>query len=223
MKSTLILSGVYVVLALVSLIGAFTLNTDLHLGARIFLIPTLLVMYLLAIPKKELNWLYITMILTFGFGELFYVYVESYFQFSLYLYFLSHLIFTKIIYDKFLVDKSLFDIFSFSLPFILSYSIILLLYENVNLQWAITIIIFGLLASVNGSVVLINYAKTRNIQNYLFFTGFFVLSLVDSLAGVYMFKIRDELFYLLSLSLDLIAKYMICRGFLLKKEDGLII
>lgn len=223
MKSTFLLSYIYAVLAVVSLVGAFTLNTTLHLGARIFLIPTLLGIYLSAVSKKDWNTLYILMIFLFGVGELFYVYVEDYFQFSLYFYLISHVLFIRIIYAKFLVNKSFFDIFSFSLPFLLPYSIILILYENLNLQWHIIVTLFGLIACVNGSVVLINYAKTRNIQNYLLFIGFFILSLVDTLAGVYMFNIRDELYYLLSLSLDLIAKYMICRGFSLKREDGLII
>lgn len=223
MNSTLLLSGIYILLAITSLVGAFTLNNDLHLGTRILLFPTLLSMYMLGTPKKKWNKLYIAMILMFGIGGLFYVFVEDYFLHSLSFYFIAHLLFIKIIYDKHLINKSFLDIFSFSLPFILPFAIILLLYKNLTIQWVFIISIYIIVGAINGSVVLINYAKTKNIQNYLFFMGFFILSLVGSLAGVYMFNIRDELFYLLSLTLDLIARYMICRGFLLKREDGLII
>lgn len=222
MKSTFLLSGVYLTLAVTSLIGAFTLNTNLHFWARVFLIPTLLSIYLLGTPKAKWNKLYIIMVFLFGAGELFYVYPEDYFHYSLAFYLISHLLFIKIIYDKHLINKSIFDVFSFSLPFLLPFSIILILFKNLTPKWTVTVVLFGIIACINGSVVLINYSKTRNIQNYLFFIGFFTLSLVSSLAGVYMFNIRDDLFYLLSLSLDLIAKYMICRGFLLKREDGLI-
>lgn len=223
MNSTHLLSGVYILLAITSLVGAFTLNTDLHFGARTFLIPSLLSIYILGTPKKKWNILYIIMILLFGIGGLFYVFVEDYFLYSFGCYFIAHFLFTKTIYDNYLVNKSFFDIFSFSLPFLLPFSIILLLYQNLTIQWKLIFSIYIFLGAINGSVVLINYAKTKNIQNYLFFMGFFILSLVSSLAGVYIFNIRDDLFYLLSLTLDLIAKYMICRGFLLKREDGLIV
>lgn len=223
MKNTLILTLAYAMFAIVSLYGAFNQDVILHFVARLFLFPILLIMYLLATPKKEINKLYVCMILIFGVGELFYVNPQSYFKYSLYCYFISHLLFIRIIYVKYLMNKQITDVIIFSLPFVLPYSVILLLFKDLDLQWSIIVAVFGIVACINGSVVFINYAKTRNIQNYLFFVGFFVLSLVDSLAGIYMFNLKDELFYLLSLTLDLMAKYMICRGFMLKRGDGLLV
>lgn len=223
MNSTFLLTSVYIILSFASLVGAFTQNDLLHFIVRIFLPFTLLLMYLLAVPKERRNKMYILTILFFGVGELFYVYPESYFKYALFFYFISHLLFTIIIYKDYLTEKSLSIISVFTLPFLLPYSIIFLLFKGLGVEWIFLITFFALFGSVNGSVVFINYAKTKNIQNYRFFIGFFILSLVDSLAGVYMFKIRDELFYLLSLTLDLIAKYMICRGFILTKKDGLLI
>lgn len=223
MNNTFLLTLVYIVLGFISLVGAFTQDVFLHFIARVFLPLTLLLMYLLAVPKERRNKLYILMVLSFGIGELFYVYPQVYFKYSLLFYFVSHLLFIRTVYKDYIIKKSFSDILIFTLPFILPYSIILLLFKDLSLQWVFIIIVFVLVACVNGSVVFINYAKTKNVQNYLFFIGFFVLSLVDSLAGIYMFKIRDEIFYLLSLTLDLIAKYMICRGFMLTKEDGLLV
>lgn len=223
MNNTFLLTLVYIVLGFISLIGAFTQDVSLHFTVRVFLPLTLLVMYLLAVPKERRNKLYMLMILFFGIGELFYVYPEVYFKYSLLFYFVSHLLFIITVYKDYIVKKSFSNTLIFTLPFILPYSVILLLFKGLSLQWVLIVIVFGMVACVNGSVVFINYAKTKNIQNYLFFIGFFILSLVDSLAGIYMFNIRDELFYLLSLTLDLIAKYMICRGFMLTKEDGLLV
>lgn len=223
MNSTFLFTSIYIILSLASLIGAFTQDDFLHLTIRFFLFPTLLLMYLLGVPKERQNKLYILMILFFGAGELFYVYPESYFKYTLFFYLISHLLFAITIYKDYLTEKSLSDILVFTLPFALPYSIVLLLFKGLNLEWLLIVITFGLVGCVNGSVVFINYAKTKNVKNYLFFVGFFILSLVDSLAGIYMFNIKNELFYLLSLTLDLIAKYLICRGFMLKKEDGLLV
>lgn len=223
MKRTFILTFVYMLLALVLLYAAFDLNLELHFIVRLFLFPVLLAMYLLAVPKKEVNKTYILMVFVFWISELFYADIRNYFEYCFYCYFIAHVLFIKIIYDKYLKVKSVTDVLTFSLPFILPYSVVLMLFKNLDLQWTVIVIVFGIIASINGSVVFINYARTKNIQNYLFFVGFFMISLVDSLTGVYIFNQEEELFYLLSLTLDLIAKYMICRGFMLRREDGLLI
>lgn len=214
MKSTMILSIVYLLLSLFLLNSSFNKNFEFQLFAKIFLPLTLLMMYVTSVKKEKRRILYIIMIFFIAVGELAFLYPKDYFIVSIYAFCIAHIIFTFIIYRNYLRNKSKFDVFTFSLPFMFTISVIFVLLD-LDVFWSVHLVIAGLATIVNASTVLLNYANKRNEQNYLFFMGVFIWMLLNSLAVVYVFKESKEIYYLLSVILDVIAHYMICRAFIL--------
>lgn len=153
-------------------------------------------------------------------GEFLLIDPYQYFEYVIYSYFLSHVIFSVVIYNNYLRNESKFDVFTFSLPFLLTFSIVFILF-NLNLFWGIKVLILGISACINGSVVLLNYANSRTKQNYFFFVGGFIMLVADAFGGIYRFTAKEEINYFSSILFDFIAQYLIFRGFLLDaKEDN---
>lgn len=223
MKSTYIFSTIYAIITFCVLNAIMYSDIEHQFIAKIFLSIILLSMYLFAVKKENVKKLYVLMLLFVGLGQIMFIFIEDYFYVSVFSYFSAHIVFSYIIYKKYLKKQSLFDIITFSLPFIFVFSVAYVLFD-INLDKGAKIIITGLVACLNASLILLNYANTRNVQNYLFFMGLFIWLMVDALSGVYMYSFKEEIFYLLAVMLDVIAQYMICRAFMLdapNKDDFL--
>lgn len=218
MKSTTLLSIIY------ALLTAFVLNSILnkepnyHLVGIILSSVTLLVTYLVFIKKEDVKYGYILMLLFTGIGKMLFVYVNDWFYISILFYSLAHIIFIVIIYKGYLKHQSAFDIFTFFLPFIFIFLVAYILFD-IPANEGFKIILTGVISCINATLVLLNYANTRSVQNYLFFIGIFIWLLVDAFAAMYMYKYKEDIFYLLTVMLDAIAQYMICRAFILDAID----
>lgn len=218
MKNIVWFTCCYVVLTFVVLYGVLTKNTSLQLIAKVFLPILLFSVYLFTVPKEKINKLYLVMILLVTIGEFFITYPYQYFNYVILFYLLAHITFTIIIYRNYLRNESFFDVFTFSLPFLLTFSIIYILYE-LNFYWGIKVMILGVFVCINTSTVLLNYANNRSKQNYLFFLGMFLWLVADSFGGAYRFKGGILLFNFFSISLDFISEYLICIAFLLDAKE----
>lgn len=221
MKSkTLQLSLFYFSLLTILLIEFYFIpNFSLKITIKILLTVVLIIMYLLKTPKQKYNYLYISSLISAGVGEVFFVMPDSYFSITIYGYLIAHILFTITVYKKHLENKSFFDVFTFSLPFILTFSVIYVMLEGLDFWWSIKILTFGPIMALNGAVVLLNYANKKNLRNYLFFIGTFIWFVVDILTAVYVFNLRLEIYYVIIVTLDALAQYIICRGFIVNKNN----
>lgn len=183
-------------------------------GSGVLLLGTL---YFFNVEKEKKNWLYPLLLLCIGVGQLFFSQPENYFAYTIVTYSMAHIIFMLLIYNNFLKQKSPFEIFTFSLPFMLTLSIICILLDF-NFYWGIGIFVIGILACLNGSMVLLNYATETTVRNYILFIGYFIWFIVDELAGVFMFGKSEEVYYLFTVILDLLAQYLICRALIFNKR-----
>lgn len=217
-NSTTILSLIYIIIVVFNLNAALDSNLNYEFISKFFLSITLLLIYVFAVKKEHFKKLYLVMLLFIGVGEVFYVFIDTHFYISIYSYMIAHLIFIYLISKHYLKKQSLFDIFTFSLPFLFIFSVAYVLF-NIQFLEGIKIIITGIVACLNATLVLLNYANSRTVQNYLFFIGIIIWLMVDALSGVYMFNFKDEVYYLLTILLDAIAQYMICRAFILDGID----
>lgn len=148
-------------------------------------------------------------------GQLFFIIPESYFSHTLYSYFIAHSLFATMVYIKYLRNKSFFDIFTFSLPFLLTFSTIYIMLEGLDFWWNVRILSFAPVICFNATIVLLNYITRKNTRNYLFFIAITIWLIVDALASVYMFNLREELYYAIVIVLDAVVQYLICRGIML--------
>lgn len=215
MKKTYIFSFLYFSLILLLLKGFIDKNSILQLISKICLFLTLITTYITTVSNNNWNKLYIGMTITILIGQLFFINPESYFSYSLYSYFIAHFLFAIMIYTKFLKNKSSLDIFTFSLPFLLTFSAIYIMLEGLDFWWNIKIIAFAPAVCFNATIALLNYITRKNTRNYLFFIATTIWIIVDALATVYMFNLREDLYYAVVITLDAIVQYLICRGVML--------
>lgn len=214
MKSTTVLSIIYVIFSFFLLISTF--NNDFESQFLMKLLMPLLLgsLYVFNVKKERFNKYYLLIVFSLAIGEIAFLFRKDYFIVSTYTFTIAQIILTIVIYHKYLRNRSKFDIFTFSLPFLFTISVIYLLLD-LNYFWSIHIFFAGLVTIVTASTVLLNYANTKNVQNYLFFMGAFTLLLLNTLACIYVFHDSEEIYFLLAIILDVIANYMICRAFLL--------
>lgn len=220
----IIFSSLYFLLLATLLIEFyFTPNLSLKITIKILLTVVLIIMYFLRVAKQQYDYLYVGSLIFAGIGETFFVVPDAYFNITIYGYLIAHILFTITIYKKYLKNKSFFDAFTFSLPFILTFSVIFVMLEGLDFWWNLKILTFGPIMALNGAIVVLNYANTKNLRNYLFFIGTFMWFVVDTLAAVYVFNFRLEIYYVIIVTLDAIAQYIICRGFTLQKRKAELI
>lgn len=220
MKSILWFTCLYALVAISLLFAIATNNTLLQFIARGVFPLLLYFTYFNLVPKKRISKLYLGVIFCITIGEFFLTDSYKYFEYVIYSYLIAHVLFTIIIYRYYLRNESMFDVFTFSLPFLLTFSIIYILF-NLDLSWGIKVVSLGTIACINASTVLLNYANNRTKQNYLFFLGVFIWLVADAFGGIYRFKAKLEFHFLLSIALDFAAQYLIFRAFLLDaKKDN---
>lgn len=227
MKSIIILSVTYLGFILLLIKGLLSQNEILQLVVKVSLILVLLLMYLLNSVGKKRNVGYIVMIFFVFIAQIFFIRSEVYLLYSVYCYFTVHVIFTAIVYMKYLKNKSTFDIFTFSFPFFLMFSVIYVLLEDLSFWWHIRVLIYGPICCVNGTVAALSYMETRNKRNLLLFIGVFSWLVVDALTIVQAFNLKEKIYYDIVVVLDAVANYLVCLGFvfgaLQEEEDSLVV
>lgn len=212
-----IFTVIYVLLCLFVMNLLFEDNKTLQLYCKPFIPITLFLFYFFSV--KKINYYYVLMLISILIGHLFMIFPQKYFIICLCSYLAFHLLATSLVYKKFLVKKSSFNVFTFSLPFFMSFlTIFLLIYKNLS-DDLIPVFLFGTVAAVNGAVVLLNYSQKQNITNYLIFIGLFTVIAADASVSIYKYSETDIIFYYLLVLLDQIGQYAFCRGLILKHDE----
>lgn len=208
---------VYALLCLLVINLVFQDNKTLQLYIKPLVPLTLVGFYYFSV--KKVNFIYILMLAFALLGHMFMIFPQKYFVICLYCYLIFHILITYLIYQKFLAKKSIFNIFTFSLPFFMSFlTVFLLIYKNLTSD-LIAVFLFGTIAAVNGAIVLLNYSQDQNIINYLIFIGLFTVIAADASGSLYRYGNQDILFYYLLVLLDQLGQYAICRGMIAKQKE----
>lgn len=229
MKKIRLLSVVYFGLFLLLIKGLLAQSYVLQVVAKVSLIVVMLLMYLLSSTKKTRDIRYVMMILLVFTAQLFFIKPDVYLKYSVYCYLMVHILFTVIVYTKYLKNKSSFDIFTFSFPFFMMFSVIYVLLENLSFWWHIKVLLFGPICCVNGTVAALSYIETKNKRNLFLFIGVFTWLVVDALTIVQAFNLKERLYYNIVVGLDVVANYLVCMGFVFgvleeeKEESTLVI
>lgn len=213
MKKITALSIVYFVVSFLLIKGLINQNYLLQFVAKVFLTLVLLLLYFTESLKKKISVFTILMLLLVCVGQLFFIKPSDYFTYTFYCYLIMHILFSIVIYTKHLKSKSRFDIFTFSLPFFLTFAIIYILLEDLSVEWNIRALIFGPISCINGTIVILNYLDKKSKGGFLLFLGIFIWIVVGALAMVYVFNFKKPLHYNVIVVLDVIANYLICMGF----------
>lgn len=217
--NTALLSNVYIVSVLITMIFAFQGNAYMQIALKICNIGVLLMLYLISVPKNEQEKLYIITLCLLLIGHINFTFPNlSNFDFTFFPYLISHILMIWLICKNYLKNESIKDILVFALPFSLSFIVFAILLLNLTLFWFIKSVFLGFLACINCSVVLLVYVKKTSIKNYMLFFGVFMWFLVDAFCAIFMFNGREEIFYFLTLILDWIAQFMICKSLIMKEE-----
>lgn len=191
-------------------------DKTLQFYVKPFIPLTLFLFYYSSVKKTKA--IYIVMLLFALIGHLFMISPEKYFIICLYSYLFFHICTIILIYKDFLLKKSLFDILTFALPFFMSFmTIFLLIYKNLQTN-LIHVFIFGIVASINGSIVLLNYSQKQSVVNYLVFAGLFTIVSADASVSIYMYGGKEIIFYYLLVLFDQLGQYALCRGLILKQK-----
>lgn len=228
MKNIKILSFVYLGIFLLLIKGLLDQNYTLQFITKIALSLVLLIIYLSIGLSKRRDRLYITMLVFVCLGQLFFIKQDVYFIYTFYCYLIMHILFVIIIYTKYLKNKSLFDVFTFSLPFLLMFSVIYVLLEDLNFWWSVRVLVFGFVCCLNATLAPLSYMETRNKMGFLLFIGVFIWIVVDGLAIVNLFNLRERTYYNIIVFIDAIASYLVCLGFVIgsldsEKDDDIIV
>lgn len=215
-NKSLIFTVVYAILCVFILNLLFKDDKTLQLYIKPLIPLTLGIFYCTSV--KKIDFIYILMLIAMLFGHLFMVFPQKYFIICLYFYIVFHLLITYLVYKRFLIKKSIFNIFTFALPFFMSFlTIFLLIYNNLHND-LIPVFLFGSIAAINGSVVLLNYSQRQSITNYLIFIGLFTVIAADASGSLYQYAEQDILFYYLLILFDQLGQYAICRGIIEKQN-----
>lgn len=213
-----IFTGIYFLLCFITMNLALDDNKTLQFYIKPLIPLTLFLFYFFSV--KKINPIYPLMLTCVLIGHLFIIFPKEYFIVCLYSYLAFHILTVILIYKDFLIRKSTFNIFTFALPFFMAFMIIFLLINKNLHNDLIPIFLFGIVASINGSIVLLNYSQNQSIINYLIFAGLFTVVAADASLAVYMYNGKDIIFYYLLVLFDQLGQYAICRGLVLQQNDN---
>lgn len=217
-KKTLYLSFIYAIVAISVIVMTITGNRQHQIYIKPFIAVILGVIYVLSV--KKINPLYLLVLFTVLITHTLLIFHESYFIYTLYGYLTLHILITLLIYKDFLINKSFFDIITFASPYFMAFlTIFFLIFKNLN-EEITPIFIFGSVASINGSVVLLNYSQKESIGSYLIFIGTFIVITTDILSAIYRYEGGNPIYYQFMVIFDLIGQFTICKGIILSQQKS---
>lgn len=210
-------SALYFIACIVSVNFILVENREAQLYTKPFVSIFLFLLYTSSVKKT--NKLYVLMFPLILASHCFIIYIESYFNTCLYIYMLISILSIILIYKKMLFKKSLFNIFTFALPFFMAFTTIFtLIKKNLGPFEIVSTFIFGIVICINGSIVLLNYSQQQEIDNYLIFIGVFTIIAADASAALYQYANKGIIFYQLLVVFDYLGQYAVCRGLILKQK-----
>lgn len=213
---TLYLSIIYVIVSISIIVMTFIGDKHNQIYIKPLIPITLGVLYTVSV--KKINPLYILVLLAVMVTHYFLIFHESHFIYTLYSYLLLHTLIILIIYKKFLLNKSFFDILTFASPYFIAFlTIFFLIYENLNDE-VIPIFIFGSVASINGSVALLNYSQKEETGSYLIFIGIIIIIAADISSAIYRYDGANPIYYQCLVIFDIIGQYCTCKGIILIQQ-----
>lgn len=217
-SKTLYLSIIYAIVAIAITAMTIMNNRQPQVYIKPFIAIVLGVLYVTSV--KKINPIYILALLAVLITHYLLIFHESYFIYTLYGYLALHILTALLIYKDFLINKSFFDIITFGSPYFMAFlTIFLLIFKNLDGE-IIPIFIFGAIASINGSVVLLNYSQKEDIGSYLLFIGVIIIFGTDILSALYKYNGGNIIYYQLMVIFDVIGQYIICRGIILAQEKS---
>lgn len=189
------------------------------------LVPiSLLLFYILSARKINIFYLLIFPFLVAGHTFIIYTKEDLYFTLSLCCYFIVNVLNIISIYKNYLNKKSFFNIFTFALPFFMTFAtVFILIYNDIKPTLLLPIFLFIITACINGAVVLLNYSQEQSISNYLIFVGTFTTISCYACTALYLYGDKNELYYQLLNLFDYLGQYALCRGVIIKQQDSKIL
>lgn len=168
---------------------------------------------------KKVNVFYLLMFPFLLIAHVLIIDYKQYFVYCIYCYMIVNILNTLLVYKNHLTKKSVFNIFTFTLPFFMAFvTVFILISDKIEKPLLPPVFMFIITACISGAIVLLNYSQIQCIGNYLIFLGTFTIISCYACATIYMFGNNEELYYQLLNLFEYLGQYALCRGLIIKQE-----
>lgn len=192
-----------------------TQQRDTEAIVKLCLMPTLFIMYLTYTNK--VNYYYLVILGISWVGD----YGVSYNNLTPFLYIgMNAFTIANIIYIWFLrkeLKKVPTDVVIYSsVPFLISIGIVFYLINEGLGEFFYYILIHGIVVSILGTIVFLNFMYNNSKANFWMFIGVFMFIIADCLFAIFRFFDPKNVYIVVVTSLYSIAQYIICRAMIKK-------
>lgn len=210
----------FVIFLLVSLADIVGIAFNIPVLILIFkplIIPSLLLLYVFSVQKR--NKTYIMALIFSFFGDVFLLSSEEInFMAGLGSFLIAHILFIKIVLKRIQTTKASTIVIAIIPYFLLLVGLLKVLYSSLN-ELLIPVIIYGITISLFGVVALIDFLNSKSKQAYLMLVGstFFIVS--DSFLAINKFYLTNKLFAVTVMITYVVAQFFIFKSMVVEENS----
>lgn len=217
MKKKEIVTYIFYLIALLTIIGIAFKITLLVYVFKPLLTITLLYLYTLTLSK--INKFYIYALLCCFVGDVFLLFKDQqlYFLIGLVSFLMAHIFFIKIVFKR-LIRVSNKKILANYIPFLVLFIFLFLFIRKSLSVMMFPVLVYGLVISLFGSVAQVANEERRSIKSLYMLSGAIVFIISDSLLAVDKFYYSLPFFEVIVMFTYILALYLIHRSMILRKK-----
>ncbi len=217
MKKKEIVTYIFYLIALLTILGIAFKITSLVYVVKPLLTLTLIYLYRLSLSK--INKLYIYAMLSCFLGDVFLLFKDQqlYFIIGLVSFLIAHIFFIKIVFKR-LIMVSYKKILTTYIPFLVLFVFLFLYIRKSVSDMLFPVLIYGMVISLFGSVALVANEERRSVKSLLMLSGAITFIISDSLLAIDKFYYSLPFFEIVVMFTYILALYLIHRSVILRKK-----
>lgn len=203
------------VIAIFDLYAVLIKNSTLELVFKPLLMVSLVLLYLSAVAKPKLIFVFA---LFFSFlGDVLLLNKGDFFLYGLAAFLITHILYIKIIAQ--LLEKDITTkMISSSVPFLLFFiGVFYLIYSNLG-SMLFPVLVYGVVIATFGAISLLNYREFQSRSNFYLLFGAILFILSDSFIAINKFYHEEVYFHFVIMFTYIIAQFLICYAMVLKPK-----
>jgi uncharacterized membrane protein YhhN len=212
-KNFKVATTLFIVVALLDILGIVLDKHYLRLFFKPLILPSLLLMYTLLVPLKN-KW-YVSALLLSFLGDVFLLFSgKLYFMLGLGAFLLAHVCFIKVVLQKMGKADLNKTLLSFIIFFAFLFCLLFVLKGHLGAM-QIPVIVYGVIITSFGALSFTNYLKNKTKSALVLFVGALIFISSDSMLALNKFYTPKEFLNLMVMVTYIVAQYLIFRAMVL--------
>lgn len=215
-KRITIITLLFLLISILEVYGTIMNSKLLEFTFKPLLMVALATLYLISVKKP--NFWFVSALFFSFWGDVLLLFPEKYFIGGLVSFLITHIIYIKLIRGFFTTVKTKTVIYA-AIPFVVYFSLIVLLIKENLGELLIPVIVYGIAISIFGTVALLNYIKNKATENSWLLIGALLFILSDSIIAINEFYFSASVLQVFIMITYIVSQYLICKAIIIKHTN----